>query len=150
MRVMRVENPFTSTLVMFGACMLLAWLPGSAAAHSHCDEKRVATLVDRVAAKASRIKKNVAREWDHADKESARYVVLNDLIVLQHQAVALVGLVRAGEGRDKTEPVYRRMQSAVQHARQDADKFPAIAAQRHHIAAAEAALAELADCYGPE
>ena len=150
MRVMRAENPFTSTLVMLGACVFLACLPGSAAADSHCDEKRVAALVDKVAAKASRIKKNLQREWDHADKESARYVVLNDLIVLQHQAVALVGLVRAGEGRDKTEPVYRRMQSAVQHAREDSDRFPAIAAQRQHIAAAEAALEELVDCYGAE
>ena len=147
---MREENRFASTLVMLGACALLAWLPGSAVAHSHCDEKRVATLVERVAAKASRIKKNIAREWDRADKTSTRYIVLNDLMTLQHQAVALEGLVRAGEGRDKTEPVFRRMQSAVQHARQDADKFPAIAEQRSLIAEAETALDELAECYGPE
>ena len=147
---MREENRFARTVVTLGACTLLVCLPGSAAAEGHCDEKRVAALVHKVAVAASRIKKNIAREWDRADKSSTRYVVLNDLMVLQHQAVALEGLVRAGQGRDKTEPVYRRVQSAVQHAREDSDRFPAIAGQRQHIAAAEAALEELADCYGAE
>ncbi len=147
---MREEDRFASTLVTLGTCALLACLAGSATAHSHCDEKRVAVLARKVAVEASNIKKNIAREWDRADKESTRYVVLNDLMVLHHRAVALEGLVRAGQGRDKTEPVYRRMQSAVQHAREDSDRFPAIAGQRQHIAAAEAALEELADCYGAE
>ena len=50
----------------------LIWLAGSASADSHCDEKRVAELAHKVAVEASRIKKNIARDWDRADKTSTR------------------------------------------------------------------------------
>ncbi len=147
---MRGRARLSRTLVAIGAGALVAWAPGPADAHEHCDEKRVAVLARKIAAAASRIKNNLARDWDRLDKTSTRYIVINDLMILHHRAIALEGLVRGGEGRDKTEPVYRRMQTAVQHARVDSQNFPKIAAQRKHIDDAEAALAELADCYGPE
>ncbi len=146
---MTMEARSTRRLMVLGACALLTGLPGPATAHQHCDEKRVAALARKVGGAASRIKDNLARDWDRADKTSTRYVVINDLMILQHRAVALEGLIRAGQGRDKTEPVYRRMLSAVEHARQDSQQFPEIAAQQKHIDTAEAALQELADCYGP-
>ena len=147
---MRLRERVSTTLLALGTCALLVGAAGAAHADSHCDEKRVAALAHDVAVEASLIKDRLAREWDRADKTSTRYVVINDLMILHHRAIALEGLVRAGQGRDKTEPVYRRMQSAVQHARQDSQRFPEIGAQQKHIDKAEAALNELADCYGPE
>ena len=147
---MRLEAWIPTARALLGACALLSCLAGSARGHSHCNHKKVAALAHDVAVEAARIKANLAREWDRADKASTRYVILEDLQVLHHRAIALEGLVRSGQGRDKTEPVYRRMLTAVEHARRDSDDFPAIAAQRRHIDAAESALRKLADCYGPE
>jgi hypothetical protein len=74
-------------------------------------------------------------------------VVLDDLMQLQHRAVAFRVLVSAGQGREKTEPVFRRVRTAIEHARRDAPAFPAIQRQHRHIDAAKAALDELSAFY---
>ncbi len=136
---------------MLAAVAAVAMLVGTAsptrAEPREWDQKKVAHLVNQVLTAVSYMKKAVAAEWDRADKTSARYIVLNDLMIVHHRLVALLGLVRSGEGREKTEPVYRRVKTAVGHARRDANTFPVLEEQQSRIDAAEAALAQLAEFY---
>jgi len=112
------------------------------------DEKRILKLTSRLVIEVDAIKTGIAREWERADKSSARYIVLNDLMMIQPRVVAFEGLVRAGQGRDKTEPVFRRIQDAVENAREDAQKYPAVRSQSKRIDTANAILEELGTFYG--
>jgi hypothetical protein len=111
------------------------------------DQKRVQNLAEDLATHVSNIKKGIAHARETADPKSPRWVVLDDLMQLQHRVVALVVLLSAGEGRDATEPVFRRVRSAVEHARDDAPAFPDVQKQARHIDKANAALDKLAAFY---
>ena len=113
-------------------------------------ESEVQALTQRLLHEVSTIKRAVARDWDREDKQSPRYVVLDDLMTLHARVVALEGLVRAGQGPEKTAPVFRRVLTAVEHARRDAADFPEVQKQRAHIEAAEEAVAALEALYGPQ
>ena len=141
----------TRRIALLGAT-LAALLPPAAVALATkpWNRSQVLALTQALLAEVKLIKRNLARDWDRADHQSPRYVVLEDVMALHRRAVALDGLVRAGEGAEKTAPVFRRVLTAVQHARRDAAEFPAIERQRVHIDKADAALARLKDYYGPE
>ena len=111
------------------------------------DKDKVAKLAHDLVVEVVKMKNNTAGARETADPESARWVVLNDLMQLQHRVIAFEGLVRAGQGRANTEPVFRRIRTAVANARRDAPAFPAIQKQREHIDRAEAALKELSSYY---
>jgi phage shock protein A len=114
------------------------------------DEAEVAKLANQLVSAVANIKNNVAGRREEADPSSARWVVLDDLMQLQHRAVAFEGLVRSGQGRDKTEPVFRRIRSAVDNARRDAPAFPDVQKQREHIDRAQSALTALTAYYEDE
>ena len=111
------------------------------------DEAEVAKLAQQLVVEVAAIKENIAGRRDEADPQSARWVVLDDLMQLQHRVVAFEGLVRAGQGRENTEPVFRRIQTAVDNARRDAPAFPEVQKQREHIDRAAAALTALSSYY---
>ena len=56
--------------------------------------------------------------------------------------------MRAGLGRDQTEPVFRRILDSVRNAKKDAKRFPEIEKARKHIEEAHKVLAELGAYYG--
>jgi hypothetical protein len=66
------------------------------------------------------------------------------------RGVALATAVGAGQERDLTEPIFRRLMSGVQHAREDAQRFPEIEAVRSYVEKAEALLREMAVYYGSD
>ncbi len=111
------------------------------------NEAEVAKLASELAVEVASMKKNIAGRRDEADPNSARWVVLDDLMQLQHRVVAFEGLVRAGQGRDNTEPVFRRIRTAVDNARRDAPAFPDLQKQRKHIDRAQSALNALSAYY---
>jgi hypothetical protein len=111
------------------------------------NEAKVAKLASQLVFEVSKIKDNIAGRRDEADPNSARWVVLDDLMQLQHRVVAFEGLVRAGQGRDNTEPVFRRIRTAVDNARRDAPAFPELQKQREHIDRAQYALNALSVFY---
>jgi hypothetical protein len=111
------------------------------------DEAEVAKLAHQLVVEVAAIKDDIAGRREEADPHSARWIVLDDLMQLQHRTVAFEGLVRAGQGRDNTEPVFRRIQTAVDHARRDAPAFPDVQKQRKHIDRAESALKMLSSYY---
>ena len=136
------------TLPPLAALALLA--PCVASGQQDWNAKEVTKLTRKLSDEVRAIKTGITRDWDGADKESARYVVLDDLMALHHQVVALDALVRQGQGRKQTAPVFRRVRSAVDHARRDAALFPAIEKQRKHIEAADATLERLEAYYEVE
>jgi hypothetical protein len=128
---------------------VLAFAIPVAATAVEWDQKQIAALADQLTRDVAKIKDGIAKDWERSDKHSARYVVLDDLMTLQHQVVALQTLLGAGEGREQTAPVYRRVLIRVSQARQDAAAFPEVAAQKHHIDAAHKTLAKLSAYYRP-
>ena len=132
------------TGVVLGVALLTA--PGLAAT-AEWDEDEVARLANALGGEFAAIKKGIAERREEADPESARWIVLDDLMQLQHRAVAFEGLVRAGQGRDKTAPVFRRIVTGVENARRDAEAFPEVQKHRHHIERAESLLQELSRYY---
>jgi hypothetical protein len=111
------------------------------------DQQKVIRLTRDLTLQASKVKDGIRSEYDIADKESARYFVLHDVMDIHHRSIALLGLLRAGKGREESEPLFRRIQSLVEHAQRDMQRFPEIEKQRKHIDAADAKLAELAAYY---
>jgi negative regulator of replication initiation len=128
---------------------VLAFAIPVAATAVEWDQKQVAALADQLTRDVAKIKDGIARDWEQSDKHSARYVVLDDLMTLQHRVVALQTLLGAGEGREQSAPVYRRVLILVSQARQDAAAFPEVAAQKQHIEAAHKTLAKLSAYYAP-
>ncbi len=133
----------------FVSIPLLVLAVPALAAESEWDQAKVQALSQQLVRAVEKIKKGIAHDWDREDKQSARYVVLDDLMSLHHRTVALHGLLRAGGGRETTAPVFRRVLTGVEHARHDAASFPEVAKQRRHIEAADAALAKLEAYYAP-
>ena len=111
------------------------------------DQKRVAALANMLASEVLAMKQNISKARETADPDSPRWVILDDLMQLQHRVVALVAMVNSGQGRDKTEPIYRRVKSAVENARQDAPAYPAVRREQRHIDAANTALRKLSEFY---
>jgi len=137
-------------LAICGSCAVLGsiLLAGPGFAESTAwDEAEVTKLANELVAAVSAIKRNIAGRREEADPQSARWVVLDDLMQLQHRAVAFEGLVRAGQGRDATAPVFRRIRTAVEHARRDAQAFPDIQKQQKRIDQANSALEKLSIYY---
>ena len=65
------------------------------------DQKRVGALAGMLASEILNMKKAIANARETADPESARWIVLDDLMQLQHRVVALVAMVNSGQGREK-------------------------------------------------
>ena len=133
-------------------------MPGAAALadseRAEWDQDAVSKGLDRVVKAASNIRMGLFRgasdEEKAPDREttSVREVVFRDLSEIQRRAVALQGLVRAGEGYEQTLPLYRHLRSDIENAAADAKQFPEIATQQVHIDAARKAIDSLDAYYG--
>ncbi|MDJ0848528.1 MAG: hypothetical protein QNK04_09140 [Myxococcota bacterium] len=135
---------------MGGLASILLLLPALPAipAEDGWDRRKVVAITKQLLREVEKIKMGIAHDWDRKDKESARYVVLEDVMSLHHRTVALLALVVKGGGPEATAPVFRRVLTGVEHARRDAANFPEIEKQRRHIEAADEALAKLKVYYG--
>jgi len=139
------------TVLAVGAGMGAALLAGPGYAEPVAwDKAEVAKLADQLVVEVRAIKNNIAGRRDEADPHSARWIVLDDLMQLQERAVAYEGLVRAGEERAETEPVYRRIVTAVDNARRDAPGFPEIQQQHERLERVAAVLKALSGYYGTD
>ena len=118
------------------------------------DQYAVSKGLYRVVKAASNIRMGLFRGASDEEKApdgkttSVREVVFRDLSEIQRRAVALHGLVRAGEGYEQTLPLYRHLRSDIENAAADAKQFPEIAAQQDHIDAARKAIKSLDAYYG--
>ena len=138
-------GPWLGVVVVLG---LLAAPASAAAPAKPWNQQEVAQLAQRFTLQTKRIQEVVGKHLEEAEKNSPRRVVLHDVYEIHHRAVSLESGVRAGLGRDGTEPVFRRILSSVEHARQDAKRFPEIEEAREHIDEANRLLAELGAYYG--
>ena len=97
---------YPANLYLWGAVAALALAAAPVAAGQvEWNQAEVSALTQQLLQHVSKIKKGIRRDWDREDKQSARYVVLDDAMTLHHRVVALDGLVRAGQGRERTAPV---------------------------------------------
>ena len=127
---------------------LLAALPAGAASTKAWDEKAVAQLAHEFTLQTKLIQESVGPHVEQAAPNSPRRIVLNDVYEIHHRAVSLETGVRAGLGREQTEPVFRRILGSVRNAKQDAKRFPEIEKARKPIEEAHKLLAELGAYYG--
>jgi hypothetical protein len=107
------------------------------------NQERVLVLARQLGHEVVQIKDSIAHARETADPNSPRWVVLDDLMQLQHRVIVFEALVSAGEGQKETAPVFRRIRTAVKHARRDAPAFPEIQRQKRHLDRASEALEKL-------
>ncbi len=112
------------------------------------DQEAMVGLTKRFLEQTKHIQEGVGRHVEEAAPDSPRRIVLDDVYAIHHRGVALATAVGAGQGRDLTEPIFRRLMSGVQNARQDAKRFPEIEAVRSYIDKANELLGEMAAYYG--
>ena len=137
-----------ATLLMLGAAAL------AEGERAEWDQDAISRGLDRVVKSADNIRMGLFRGASDEEKApdgkttSVREVVFRDLSEIQRRAVALHGLVRAGEGYEQTLPLDRHLRSDIENAAADAKQFPEIAAQQDHIDAARKAIKSLDAYYG--
>jgi len=127
---------------------LLAALPAGAASTKAWDEKAVSQLAHEFTLQTKLIQESVGPHVEQAAPNSPQRIVLNDVYEIHHRAVSLETGVRAGLGRDQTEPVFRRILDGVRNAKKDAKRYPEIEKARKHIEEAHKLLGELGAYYG--
>ena len=111
------------------------------------DQDRVLMLARLMNYEVVKMKDDIAKARETADPKSARWIVLDDLMHLQHRVVVFEALISAGEGREATAPVFRRVRNALKQARRDAPAFPEIERQRKHISSLNTAVDKIAVFY---
>jgi hypothetical protein len=135
-------------LVLLAALVLFTAPPAGAAPTRPWDAEEVAQLAQRFTVQTKHIQESVGRHVEQAAPNSPRRVVLDDVYEIHHRAISLDTGVRAGLGRDQTEPVFRRLLGDVRNAQQDAKRFPEIEKVRKHVDEAHRILVELNAYYG--
>ena len=145
----RISSVFAVVIVF-----LLGAAAGAGSERAEWNQDAVSRGLDRVVKAANNIRMDLFRGASDEEKDpnretpSVREVVFRDLSEIQRRAVALHGLVRAGEGYEQTLPLYRHLRSDIENAREDAKHFPEIAQQQAHLDAAREAIRSLDAYYG--
>jgi hypothetical protein len=140
-------NKIRTGLVSAAVLLALGSPAWSQAPAKAWDPKALTPLVHRFVAETKHIQESVGLHVEEAAPDSPRRIVLNDVYSIHHRAVSLETALRAGQGRDETEPVFRRLVDGVKNARQDAKRFPEIEKARRHIDKADELLKEMAGYY---
>jgi uncharacterized membrane protein YccC len=111
------------------------------------DQEAVTKLAGRLTEQTLQIQVGVGRHSEGTAADTPRRIVLHDVNFIHRRAISLETALRAGEGHDETEPVFRRLMTGVRNAKQDAKRFPEIEKVRGHIEKAGGLLQELSAYY---
>lgn len=139
------------------ALLLALVLPTAVAAAHHEKAEQAATAWDdeavtsrlvKLTQQTVKLQDGIAKHLEEAEEGSPHRLVLHDIYDIHRRAISLQTGVRAGLGRDGTEPVFRRLLGSVRDARKDAQRYPEVEELRSHIDEANAILDDLERYYG--
>ena len=129
----------------------LAWTPGPAlAAQQPWDQQKVTRIVSDLAQAVSGILDEFNKQPPAtiaSMQTNARYRLGDDLRLLESETHVLHSMLELGKDRDATLPIYERIGSLAQDARDNARKQSATEAVQKRVERAEALWSQLTPYY---